>query len=45
MRDSLLSLLAFGFENYETNRRLLYKFNHNLDQVVNAILEENELYQ
>lgn len=45
MCDNLLALLNFGFENYETNKKLLIKFNQNLDQVANALMEENELYQ
>jgi len=41
----LLALVDLGFMNYDTNKRLLLKFNQNLSDAIDAILQENELYE
>lgn len=44
LRDALMQLFEFGFTNFQQNKELLQKFCCSVEQTVQALLEDAELY-
>jgi hypothetical protein len=44
MRKGMKQMFDFGLESFELNKRMLTKYCLNVDAAVNAVFEDDELY-